>query len=91
MLPPQLQTPASYALYLKYSGYDKHVVPRERELKPSSVQRVPQLPDSSSPRRPTEDPPSPRTLVVQKHKHVLVKKRTFRSTTAKKSPFKKAN
>ena len=58
--------------YLKDSGYDEDVVACQRKLKLSSVQGVPQLPDRPSPRRPPEDPPRPRALVVQERQHVLM-------------------
>lgn len=59
--------------YLKDSSYDENVFTCERKFQPSGVQRVPQLPHSPSPCRPTEDPPSPGTLMVQKRQHVLVR------------------
>lgn len=57
--------------HLKDSSDDKNVVSRQRKSKLAAVQRVPQLPDRPSPRRPAEDPPRPRTLAVQERQHVL--------------------
>lgn len=62
--------------YLKDSSNDKDVVPVERKLKLSCIKRLPQLSHSPSPRRPAEDPPRPRPLVVQEHEHVLMRKQS---------------
>lgn len=51
------------------------MVSRERKMKYPGVQRVPQLPNGPGTGGPTENPSSPRTLVVEKCQHVLARKK----------------